>query len=251
MKRIGLAVVSGVILMLLAPPAALAQDEPDPVVFGIYYRCNQGAEARADEIYTQTLGPIVQRHVDAGDLTGSLWFSHVQGGAWRRVFGLMGNDIDSMIDTRKAIVEEFQGEHPEASAELGSICSGHDDYIWTGVATSPPNPDTTGTATLSAYHACDMSREARADEIFEKLLAPLYKKQMEMGQIASWGYYAHRVGGRFRRLETMSGPDHKSLMATQAAVYGEAGEIDALALQEFRQICSWHVDYMWENSAQQ
>lgn len=251
MKRFGIAVVSCVILMLLIPTAAIAQDDSDSVVFGIYYRCNQGSEARADEIYAQSLGPIVQQHVDAGDLTGSLWLTHVQGGTWRRVFALTGNDIDSMIDTRKAIVEEFSGEHPEAAAELGSICSGHDDYIWNGLATSTPDPASTGPATLSGYHACDMSREARADEIFTQLLAPLYQKQMDMGNVSSWGYYAHRIGGRFRRLETMSGADHKALLAMQAAVYSEAGEADALALQEFRQICSWHVDYMWENTTAQ
>ena len=248
MKRIGAAVLCVVILTFLAPFPAVAQDEASAVVFGIYYRCTQGEETRADEVFAASLAPVVQRHVDSGDLTGYLWLSHVQGGTWRRLFAITGEDIPTMMDAREAIENEADAN---ALAELSSVCPSHDDYIWTGVENSPLDPDAVGGATLSAYHSCDMSREERADEIFAELLAPLYQKHMDAGDLASWGYYAHRIGGRFRRLETMSGTDHKTLLATQGNIYTEAGEINAEALQEFRQICTWHSDYMWENSGQQ
>ena len=182
MKKVGAAVLSGVILMLFAPSPALAQDDASPVVFGIYYRCSQGQESRADEVFAANLAPVVQPHVDSGDLTGFLWLSHVQGGPWRRLFALLGEDLDTMMDVRDAIERDADAD---ALAELSTVCSSHDDYIWTGLSNSPLNLDQIGSASLSAYHACDMSREARADEIFAEVLAPLYQKHMDMGHLTS------------------------------------------------------------------
>ena len=244
MRKIAVAVAGG---MMLLASQAVAQDT-STIIFGIYYRCSQGEEARADQIVQNTIGPIVQKHVDAGSLTGWIWFTHVQGGAWRRLFAVIGTDLDSMMDVREQIGDEFTSQHADENAELGSVCPGHDDYIWTGVANSNPDPDAVGTATLSAYHVCDRTREGRADEIFEEVLAPLFQKHMDMGHLSSWGFYAHRSGGKFRRLETFSGADHKTLLAMQTAIYEEAGENNPLEVQEFFQICNSHEDYMWSNA---
>jgi hypothetical protein len=249
MKRFALAIAAA--MVLLTSPV-VAQDTPETIVFGQYYRCNQGQEARADEIVRGSLGPIIQKHIDAGHLTGWVWLSHVQGGDWRRVLATLGTDLNTMMDARTQIVDEFTGQNQEAAGELGSICPGHDDYIWIGIANSPLNPEApTGPASISTYYACDQSREGRTSEIFEEVLAPLYQKHMDMGHLTSWGFYGHRMGGIFRRLETFSGADHKTLLAMQDAIYTEAGETNALAMNEFRQICSWHTDYMWSNATQQ
>ncbi len=248
MTRIAIAVAAG--MMLLAFPAA-AQDA-NPIIFGAYYRCNQAQEANADEVVRNTLGPVVQRHVDAGHLTGWIWLAHSQGGAWRRLFATVGTDLGQMMNVRDQIIEEITSQHADAMSGLSAACPGHDDYIWTGVATSAAAATSAvGSATLSAYHACDRSREGRADEIFRNVLAPLYQKHMDMGHIATWGYYAHRAGGIFRRLETFSGADHATLLNMQNAIYEEAGNTSPLAMQEFNQICSWHTDYMWNNATQQ
>ena len=249
MKRIGIAIAVG---MMLLASSAVAQDTAETIIFGTYYRCDQGQEARADEIVRESLGPIIQTHIDAEHLTGWVWLSHVQGGAWRRVLATLGTDMDSMMDARAQIIEEFTGQHADAATELGAICPGHDDYIWTGIATSPVNPDAlTGPASMSAYYACDQSREGRTNEIFENVLAPLYQKHMDMDHLTSWGFYAHRFGGIFRRLVTFSGADHKTLLDMQDAIVTEAGETNPLAINEFLQICTWHVDYMWSNATQQ
>jgi hypothetical protein len=52
-------------------------------------------------------------------------------------------------------------------------------------------------------------------------------------------------------LETFSGADHMTLLNMQAAILGEANENNAVAMQEFNQICNSHVDYMWNNATQQ
>ncbi len=249
MKRITIAAAVG---MMLITSSVVAQDTTQTVVLGQYYRCNQGQEARADEIVRESLGPIVQQHIEAGDLTGWIWFSHEHGGPWRRLLATLGTDLGLMMDARAKIYEEFTGEHADAAAELGTICPGHDDYIWIGIANSPVNPDAlAGPASLSTYYACDQSREGRTSEIFEEVLAPIYQKHMDMGHIASWGFYAHRSGGIFRRLETFSGADHKTLLDMQDAIYSEAEETSPLAINEFLQICTWHVDYMWNNATQE
>jgi hypothetical protein len=251
MKEIGAAALCGAMLMLVAPSPALAQAQDDaaPVVFGIYYRCSQGQEARTDEIFAASVAPVAQKYIDSGDITGALWLTHVQGGAWRRLWAVVGTDIPTMMDVRAAITDEIDAD---AAAELTSICPSHDDYIWTGVANAPIDPDRiSGPATLSAYRTCNVSREARADEIFTSLLAPLYQKHTDMGHLDGWAFYAHRMGGSFRRLETMSGADHKTLLAMQEAIYTEANETDAAAMQEFNEICGSHSDYMWENSGGQ
>ena len=95
---------------------------------------------------------------------------------------------------------------------------------------------------------CDRSREGRADEIFSEILAPLYQKHMDLGHLSSYGFYAHRVGGVFRRLETVSGADHVTVLNMQGAVYNEAFQNNPLAMNEFSDICRTHTDYLWSNA---
>jgi hypothetical protein len=237
-------VLAGAILMLAAP--AHAQDD-SVVLFSQYYRCTQAQESRADEIIEGVFMPVLQRHVEAGNLTGFGWLAHVQGGPWRRALFSAGSDLATMMEMRAQVVEEISRDNADALNELGAVCPGHDDYIWTGLSNSPPDPDALGTASLSSYHICKRGDEARADEIFEEVLAPLYQKHMDMGHISSWGWYGHRSGGVFRRLETFSGADHTTLLSMQAAIYGEA---DPLAMQELYEACETHTDYMWQRVTQ-
>lgn len=248
MNRIAL---SAAVVTLLSAAGVTAQDTP-MIIMGQYMRCGMGQQARADEIALNVWGPVAQKQVDAGNLDDWGYLAHVQGGAWRRIFTLRGTDLAVMMDASAAITEEIGAQHADVAAEMGTICPSHDDYIWTSVVNSPPNPDpTVGPASMSTYYMCDVTREARANEIFEELMAPLYQKHTDMGHLAGWAFFAHRHGGHYRRLETFSGPDHKTLLNMQDAIYQEAMEIDALAFSEFRQICDTHTDYMWSNAKQQ
>jgi len=244
MTRIAVAIAGS---MMFLASSGVAQ-EPQSIVFGQYYRCNQGREAQADQVVRDVFGPIIQRHVDAGDLTGWSWFTHVQGGAWRRLFVLVGTDLGTMMNVRGQIAEEFTSQHADAAETIGTACGSHDDYIWLGETISSADPDALGSATFSTYYVCDNARESRASEIFNDLMAPLYKKHQDLGHLASWGFYTHRSGGRFRRLETMSGADHITLLNMQTAIYQEAQETDPFAFREFREICNSHTDYMWNST---
>jgi hypothetical protein len=242
MKNVGLTLVVG---SLLLAPALSAQEDP-MFVFGQYFRCNQAIEAQADEVVQEVFAPVIQRHVDAGHLTGWLWLTHDQGGAWRRLLATSGSDMNQMMEVRAQIVAEVS-QNEEAMARLGAACGGHDDYVWVATTTSTANPEVMGSASVSSYHMCDRSREGRADEIFADVLAPLYQKHVDMGHLASYGFYSHRIGGVFRRLETVSGPDHATVLEMQSAVYNEAAQTNPFAIQEYTQICSTHSDYLWSN----
>ncbi|MCI0432855.1 MAG: hypothetical protein L0271_04295 [Gemmatimonadetes bacterium] len=244
MKRLACVITAA----LLVSPAASTAQSPPQIIFAQYYQCNQGAETQADEVAHAVFGPSAQKHVDAGHFTGWLWLTHTQGGSWRRVFVVTGTDLGTMMDAREAMVQEMTGQQANALQRLSTACGSHDDYIWTSIANSAPDPSAVGPATLSTYYACNAAREGRASQIFADVLAPLYEQRRSAGQIASWGFYAHRSGGIFRRLETFSGADHKTLLNLQGEILQEANTSNALAMNEFREICTWHTDYMWTNA---
>jgi len=128
--------------------------------------------------------------------------------------------------------------------EFSAICRSHQDYIWERLSGS--SGDTRGTALFSVYYVCDETREKRADEIFEKDFAPIFDKFVADGKITNLGWNSHWVGGKYRRLQTVSGMDHKSLLAARGelitAMYGDDNE----AGKEFTSICGSHKDCMWD-----
>lgn len=243
MKRMGLTLAAA---SLVLAPALAAQDDP-AFIFAIYMRCNQAMEAQADEVVAGVWAPALQRQVESGRLTGWLWLAHSQGGPWRRILATTGSDMGAMMQARADLVAEISRD-AAAGSRMNTACPSHDDYIWVAAATSTTNPDVVGDASVSSYHMCNRAKEGRADEIFGSLLAPLYQKHIDMGHLASYGFYAHRAGGVFRRLETVSGPDHTTILDMQAAVYNEAFETNPIAMQEFAEICQTHTDYMWNNA---
>ena len=76
--------------------------------------------------------------------------------------------------------------------------------------------------------------------------APILNKLVEEGKLTSWGWSAHDVGGRFRKLQTMTGSDHKSVLAARAEALEAIYADDNAAGVELTDICGAHVDYMWD-----
>ncbi len=241
MKKTGFTLAAA---LLLLAPALGAQDTPG-IIFGRYPRCDQGMESRADQVVEDVWAPVIQSQIDAGRLAGWVWLVHQQGAEWRRLLATVGTDMGAMMEAREEMSTRLTQD--DDASGLWEACPGHDDYIWVATSQSTTDVDAVGGATISAYHMCDRAREGRADEIFNEILAPLYQKHIDMGHMASYGFYAHRMGGLFRRLETISGADHMTLMNMQGAVYTEAFQHNPLAMQEFSDICRAHSDYMWAN----
>lgn len=240
-----LALVLGV---LLSPTAGAAQDEPLPVLRGIYYKCDQSKEARADEVFEAVVAPVLDRHLSEGNLAAWGWLAHSVGGEWRRVAYWAALGRDALLDVTDQVVEELASDHAEAMGELSAACPTHDDYIWNSV-TGSEGPEGLAqdrpAASLSTYYVCDISREARADTLVTEAFAPIFNRHVEAGNISGWSWLAHSVGGKVRRLGVFEGPDHKAILNAREMILADVASEAPDAGREFSQICGMHDDYLW------
>ena len=157
-QKYSMAVVIGGVLLA---SSLVAQDSPSQVVFSAYYKCDQGREGRADEIINEVVAPILERQVSAGQLSTWGWLAHTMGGEWRRLLFTLGTDRDAMFDARGQLIQDINQNNARAMEEFGDICPTHDDYIWSVVVNSGGDEGPAANASLSAYHVCDLTRQAR------------------------------------------------------------------------------------------
>lgn len=227
---------------LLAPVGAQSQ-----TLIAQYYRCDTANEEEADFLVNTVFSPILNQHQSAGDLTGWGWVEHSAGGPWRRILTLSAPDRTTAMNQWGEINEELDEQHPGAVHRFNEICGSHDDYIWKLDASSEgTDPGTTPEAWISTYWICNESTESRADEL-QSQLSQVYDKHVAAGHISGWAWYSHEVGGRFRRLLTVSGADLPGVLDGRDMVINELQTDHSEALAEFGSICSGHVDYLWQN----
>lgn len=236
-----------VALLCLSGPA-LSQEEDATYVYVTYYECDTGTQGVADALVAHTFAPVYDAAVEEGTLSGWGWLAHATGGKWRRAIWWAVNSQDALIDAAAAVDEKFQEMDGPGADNLGALCPLHEDYVWrTVVGSSPTGVDENrGKAGFSIYFECDSTREAQADEIVKETFAPVYDKQVEAGNLSSWGWMEHFIGGKYRRIATMTGPDHKSVMKARSAVIAELDVKHEKAFNEFDSICGSHSDYMWD-----
>jgi len=112
---------------------------------------------------------------------------------------------------------------------------------------SGPATDARGSAGFTAYMQCDMSREERADELMRDTLGSVYDRHTGAGQLTSWSWLQHYVGGEWRRILVLGAEDHKSLMRARDAVITELQDRKyERAMREINEICHTHHDYLWD-----
>ena len=240
-------VLAAALCAVLLPGTAVAQDdEPDPATFAAYFHCNESTESRADEIIEVSMAPILDRHMDAGAISGWGWYSHHTGGHWRRLLYMIGADVRSVVRARDAIIDDLLAEAMDATEEFTAICPSHDDYVWEITAGSDTGDASLGTVAMSTYMVCDFNEEDRADRIVENVLADIYNKHVEEGTITSWGWLEHNIGGQYRRISVIDATDVDALLAARSAIFGDMFEEAPIALDRFSEICDSHTDYIWE-----
>ena len=256
MKR-GLVLSLGATILALSPGTAVAQDEeaaaPTAYVLGSYWQCDMNREARADEIMEQVTGPIYQKHVDAGHLLSWGYLGHDTGGAWRRANYYSAADRDQLMAMRNAIVDELlNGPDAETTAEFIDICPTHVDYIWRGVTSSPADPATAVRpyAALSSYYVCEGGTGQRVNELVKDVFKPILDRHVEAGDINSWSWLAHEVGGKYTHLFVADGPDHASILNGLDAMGADLGAEAGAEVAEFAGACGVHQDYLWNIIAQ-
>ncbi len=227
--------------------ACVAQEEdeaPDVFTYASYFNCGGGPLSVADAAVAEDTA-IMDGLVDDGTLLRWGWMAHHTGGQWQRIFYHQANSLDALLDGSDAIEEAIGDDDDDADdgPTFGSVCNRHDDYIWQ--VENGTGSDTRGSAGFSVYHICDITREDRADEIVAEHMAPILNKMVEDGALTSWGWQSHVVGGRFRKLQTMTATDQKSLLAARGAAIEALYDDDDAAGNELTDICGPHVDYMW------
>ena len=227
---------------------AVAQDDdaPDLFTYASYFSCPGGSLAKADEEIAAD-AERMDGLVEDGTISRWGYLAHHTGGGWQRIFYHQANSLDALLDGSNAIQnggddDEEEEEAKDEGPSFGEICNRHEDYIWQ-VDNGTVGKER-GAAGFSVYHLCD-AREDRADEIVDEHVAPILDKLVEDGKLTSWGWSSHVVGGKYRKLQTMTAADHKTLLAARGeaieAMYAEGSE----AGDEFTDICGPHVDYMW------
>lgn len=225
---------------------AAAQDDGAAYVYATYYECDTGTQGVADALVANSLAPAYDAAVDDGTLNAWGWMVHHTGGKWRRLMYWVVDSEDALIDAPDAIDKKMDELGGPGAEGLGTLCPLHEDYVWRTVTGSTPGdePEERGEAGFSVYFVCN-GDESRADEIVEQVFAPVYNKHVEEGNIVSWGWMEHFIGGKYRRIATMTATDFKALLKARSAIIGELDSNHKKAFDEFDSICGSHSDYMW------
>jgi len=234
--------------MVCVSAGVFAQDEEQEeaapkFTYATYFYCDVTGQDRADEIVKTVNAPVYDQLVKEGVISAWGWLAHHTGGKWRRVQYYQASSVEGLLDAQAEMNKRFDAMDDSSDDEFGKICGAHDDYIWEVEGGS--SGEGRGDAGFSVYYECDETKEERADEIWTKDFAPVLNKFVADGKFTSWGWSSHLVGGKYRRLQTMTGADHKSLIAARGelieAMYGD----DSAAGAEFTAICGSHSDYLW------
>ena len=239
--------VSALALALAAPMSLPAQEEEkeERYIYATYFYCNAATQDKSDELIAKNSKPVYDAGVADGTIKGWGWLSHHTGGKWRRLQYHMSDSVAGLLKAQETLGERMDEASGGVDDGFGEICSAHEDYIWKQEAgTSTENR---GSAGLSVYMVCNISKEERADEITEKVFAPIYNKALADGKITSWGWNSHMIGGKYRRLSTMTAASYPELLKARGeileAIYGEGDNAEA---NEFSDICGSHSDYLWD-----
>jgi len=99
----------------------------------------------------------------------------------------------------------------------------------------------------STYFECD-SREGEADAIVKTAFAPVLNQHVKDGQIASWNWLRHVLGGKYRRILVVDGASHKAMLGYWNRLTRALGEAQPELMQRFGSVCSSHTDYVWDLS---
>ncbi|MCW8872414.1 hypothetical protein ACFL33_00120 [Pseudomonadota bacterium] len=249
MKITNLLGITALALAIGAPTGLVAQEaenKDETYIYATYFYCNTGTEDKADELVKKNMVPIYDAAVADGTIKAWGWMSHRMGGKWRRILYRTAGSIDGLLSAEETISKRMDEAMGGADDGFDNYCSAHDDYLWQAVAGGDGSAKR-GKVGISVYHVCSMADEDRIDELFKKVSQPLLEKAAKEGKLSSWGWNSHVVGGQYRRLETMTGPDYSTLMKARAeiiaGIYADGNNADAIELDK---LCTSHTDYLWD-----
>lgn len=242
------AVTCGLVLAVLPRPIA-AQDAAQSVVYASYFECDPSRVAVADSLMRSFWTPLVDSHITAGHALAWGWLGHHTGGTWSRAFYVVAPDVANAVAVVEALGADAMKTNPAAMTETDAACPRHEDYIWQRVTGSQATADFAHVrppAGFNIYYECDPAREQRADAIVAATFAPILNRLVTSGDLNSWGWLEHIVGGKYRRLLVTDGRDASTLVGAFGKVSAELRTGHASAFGEFSQVCGSHQDMIWE-----
>jgi len=233
----------------IAAPMALSAEEENKeerYIYATYFYCNTATQEQADELVKKNNVPVYDAAVADGTIKGWGWLSHHTGGQWRRIQYHTSDSVAGLLKAQETLGKRMDEAMGGANDGFGEICSSHEDYIWKAEAGGIATGDR-AKAGLSVYHVCSFAKEERADEIVKTVFAPVYEKAVAAGKIKSWGWSSHQVGGKYRRLGTMTAANYDDLLKAWGEILEEIyGDGDNAEANEFSEICTSHTDYLWD-----
>jgi hypothetical protein len=237
------------IMMLAATAACLApsllwatQAPENPVfIYATYFHCNSGTVERADEAVAKQYKSELNRIVKEGAVSSWGWLRKDVGGEWARAGFLTGASLEAVLNAAYKHGVMSEGHPPKR--EFEEACSSGEDYIWHVLAGSNP-PARLGKVAFSTYFVCDQARETQADALVKRVVGPVYDKMVADGKLTTWTWAEHIIGGKYRRLATMTAQSMDVLIAAREALVA-AAEHDPLD-EALTSICGSHQDVIWE-----
>jgi hypothetical protein len=239
--------IATALLFGLVSVACIAQDDDGPAGFSYvtYHYCDVATQGDMDTVIETNEKAVFDKWVADGKLIAWGYLSHNTGGRWRRAQYHVSPTIADALNNQAAIFTEIYSDNAAGGQARSEACEAHDDYLWALNQGSAPGTDR-GDVSYSSYYVCDLNGQERADEIWAEANAPYLNRLQEEGQIASWGWQSHILGGRYRRLQTITGADYASVVQANNGLSQYADDNHPELGEEFNDICGSHTDYLWD-----
>ena len=236
-----------IVIFGLASTVCMAQDDDGPVGFSYatYYVFDVSTQGDMDTVIEANEKAVFDRWVKDGKLLAWGYLSHYTGGRWRRVQYHSSATLAEALNNQAAIFTEIYSDNQAGGQARSEACAAHDDYVWAIQQGSPPGTDR-GAVSYSSYYVCDINGQERADEIWAEANAPYLDQLKEEGKISAWGWLSHIIGGKYRRLQTITGADYASVVQANAGLAQFADDNHPELGAEFNDICGSHTDYLWD-----
>lgn len=250
-RSLWLTALVGALLIVPWADSATAQEDENTYVYASYYECGPGMGAAVRSV-RDDWGPIIESKIESGAIATWGLLTHDTGNPWSVGIYHVGEDFGAMDAALNEVLAEYSEANPEASAQFGQACPRHEDYVWVsdlgsesgaGVAQDRQN------AVMSVYWVCVEGKEAVADMIVETLWAPVLNALVSDGTLGSWSWLEHYLGGEYRRLLSVDGADHATVLAARDRLIEETGAENPGLASAFSDVCNGHTDILWNLAA--
>jgi hypothetical protein len=241
MKTSIMTLAATVICLATGLPAAAQAQENQVYIAATYFHCDSAKVEKADDAVAKLYKGALDGMVKDGTVSSWGWLGKYVGGEWARAGYFTGSSLKAVLDAGDKLDAASHG-HPQVKGFL-EACGSGEDYIWHVLAGNDAQGHR-GKVSFSTYYVCDQSRETQADALVKRVIGPTYDKLVSEGKLATWAWAEHIVGGKYRRLATMTADSRDALIAAREGLVA-AAEHDPLD-EAMTSICGSHQDFIWD-----